>query len=155
MNQNHARRSARTERTAGRALSRLKAYAPFGLIAVVMLAAMLMMSTTALGGSGGTGATSSSGDGGGNKYDRLWDDLSKKQHRWARKTSDCESGGDPTAHGGGGTYHGAFQFMKSTWKSAPKSPGGDPHRYRWKVQAVVAVYLKKKSGAKSNWPNCG
>jgi hypothetical protein len=89
------------------------------------------------------------------RYQRLWDGISAKNKRWARRTSECESGGDRNIHGGGGTYHGAFQFMKSTWRNAPKSPGGDPHRYSWKTQAVVAVYLKKRDGARAHWPHCG
>jgi hypothetical protein len=152
MNDEYPRHPARSERTTSRTVSRAGAWAPIGLIALVMLAATMISSAPALGGSGGTGAKLSSG---GNKYDRLWDGLSRKQHRWARRTSECESGGDPTAHGGGGTYHGAFQFMLSTWKDAPKSPGGDPHEKAWKVQAVVAVYTKKRDGAKADWPNCG
>ena len=44
--------------------------------------------------------------------------------------------------------------MKSTWRSAPKSVGSDPHRKSWKTQAVVAIYLKKRDG-KGHWPNCG
>jgi hypothetical protein len=89
------------------------------------------------------------------RYKRLWEDLSRKNKRWARHTSECESGGDRNAHGGGGTYHGAFQFALSTWRNAPKSPGGDPHKYSWKTQAVVAVYLKKRDGARTHWPHCG
>jgi Transglycosylase-like domain len=89
------------------------------------------------------------------RYQRLWDGLSDRNHRWARRTSQCESGKDRNIHGGGGTYHGAFQFMLSTWRSSPKSPGGDPHRYSWKTQAVVAIYLKKRDGARQHWPNCG
>ena len=89
------------------------------------------------------------------RYQRLWDDLSRKNKRWARQTSACESGRDRNIHGGGGAYHGAFQFMLSTWRNSPKSPGGDPHRYSWKTQAVVAVYLKKRDGARTHWPHCG
>ncbi len=89
------------------------------------------------------------------RYQRLWDGLSDRNKRWARRTSECESGRDRNFHGGGGTYHGAFQFMRSTWRSAPKSPGGDPHTYSWRTQAVVAVYLKKKDGASTHWPSCG
>src|SRR5215208_5345258 len=139
MNDRFSRHPATDERTGGRVRSWAKAHAPLGLIVVVMLAATMIPSAAALGGSGGTGTKLSDG----NKYDRLWDGLSRKQHRWARRTSDCESGGDANIHGGGGDYHGAFQFMLSTWKGAPKSPGGDPHEKRWRVQGVVAVYLKK------------
>ncbi len=88
------------------------------------------------------------------RYQRLWDELSNKNHRWARRVSECESGGDRNIHGAGGDYHGAFQFMLSTWRRAPKSPGGDPHRKSWKTQAVVAIYLKKKDGARTYWPGC-
>ena len=123
-----------------RALSRV--------VPLILIAAMPVAVTAASGGGTGTG------DSGGDRYDRLWEDLSKKNKRWARRTSECESGRDKNAHGGGGRYHGAFQFLLSTWRNAPKSPGGDPHRYRWRVQAVVAVYLKKREGT-SPWPVCG
>lgn len=89
------------------------------------------------------------------KYQRLWDDISKKNKRWARRTSECESGGNRKIHSSGGTYHGAFQFSLGTWRNSPKSPGGDPHRYSWKTQAVVAVHLKKRDGARNHWPVCG
>jgi hypothetical protein len=105
-----------------------------------------------------SGGISTTGDGdsatGGNRYERIWDNYSRRAKRWARRTSECESGGDPDAIGGGGKYRGAFQFLRSTWRGAPKSPGGDPIRYRWKTQAVVAVSLKRRDGA-HHWPNCG
>ena len=101
--------------------------------------------------SGGT-STTSSGDGG--KYKRMWENTSRRNKRWARQTAECESGKDPNAIGGGGTYRGAFQFMKSTWRHAPKSPGGDPIKYSFRTQAVVAVGVKKRDGT-SAWPNCG
>jgi len=128
-----------------------------GAAAAGALSMLLIGATTAMGGSGGV---ESGGDGsrtsdGGNRYTRMWDSFSKKDKNWAHSTSNCESGGDPNIHGGGGTYHGAFQFMKSTWKSSPKSPGGDPHTYAWKTQAVVAVKLKHRDGARTHWPNCG
>ena len=106
---------------------------------------------TASGGSGGTGDDSS---GGGSKYKRIWEDTSRKDKRWARRTSKCESGRNPDAIGGGGMYRGAFQFMKSTWRRAPKSPGGDPIKYSLRTQSVVAVKLKHREGT-SAWPNCG
>ena len=74
--------------------------------------------------------------------------------RWARSTSQCESGGDPNAIGGGGSFRGAFQFMKSTWRTSPKSPGGDPIDYDYRTQAVVAVALKNRDG-EQHWPVCG
>lgn len=88
------------------------------------------------------------------KYSRLWSKVSKRDRRWARKTAECESGKNPKAIGGGGQYRGAFQFLKSTWKASPKSPGGDPIRYRYRTQAVVAVALKRNDGA-HHWPVCG
>ena len=90
-----------------------------------------------------------------NRYQRLWDGISDKNKRWARHTSECESGGNRKIHSPNGTYHGAFQFSLGTWRSSPKTPGGDPHRYSWKTQAVVAVYLKKRDGAGNHWPTCG
>jgi Transglycosylase-like domain len=88
------------------------------------------------------------------KYVRLWDQVSRRDKRWARSTSECESGRDPNAIGGGGKYRGAFQFLKSTWRRSPKSPGGDPIKYPYRTQAVVAVALKNRDGA-GHWPNCG
>ena len=88
------------------------------------------------------------------KYVRLWDKVAPHDKHWAKKTAQCESGGNPQAIGGGGKYRGAFQFMKSTWENAPKSPGGDPIDYPYKTQAVVAVALMRKDGA-GHWPNCG
>ena len=74
--------------------------------------------------------------------------------RWANRTSECESGRNPRAIGGGGLYRGAFQFMKATWRSSPKSPGGDPVRFSYRTQAVVAVLLMKRDGP-GHWPVCG
>src|SRR5581483_8089693 len=113
------------------------------------------MSSAALASSGGTGATSG-GDskGGGGKYERLWRKTSRHDKHWANKTAECESGKDPNAIGGGGRYRGAFQFMRSSWHHAPKTPGGDPIDYGYKTQAVVAVALKKREGTKP-WPVCG
>ena len=88
------------------------------------------------------------------KYTRVYDSFKLKDKRWARTTSEWESGGNPGAIGGGGIYRGAFQFMRSTWKASPKSPGGDPVAYPYKTQAVVAVLLMHRDGA-GHWPVCG
>jgi hypothetical protein len=131
-----------------------------GAVGAALLSVALIGATTALGGSGGSGPGGDGdggGDGGGNtayKYKAAWEDFSYKDKRWARKTSECESGGNPKIHDPSRTYHGAFQFLKSTWRRSPMSPGGDPHRYSWKTQAVVAVKLKHKAGA-GQWPVCG
>jgi Transglycosylase-like domain len=132
----------------------------FALWAVVMavIAMIAGVATSDAGASGGGIGTG--GDGGGDanragsKYAGIWEDYNQRNKRWARKTSECESGGDPNAIGGGGKYRGAFQFLRSTWRNSPKSPGGDPIRYRWKTQAVVAVELKKRDGT-GHWPVCG
>lgn len=87
-------------------------------------------------------------------YDRLFTrKVSKKNKRWAKRVARCESGGDPNAIGGGGLYRGAFQFLRSTWRTSPRSPGGDPIDYSYKTQAFVAVRLKSRVGG-SPWPNC-
>jgi soluble lytic murein transglycosylase-like protein len=126
------------------------------IILVVVAAAaaltVILASASAPAGaySGGTSTTS----GGGDKYQRLWDNVSRRDKRWASHTAKCESGKNPDAVGGGGLYRGAFQFMRSTWRHAPKSPGGDPIKYPYRTQAVVAVFLKKRDGT-GHWPNCG
>ena len=88
------------------------------------------------------------------KYERLWDRVPRRDKRWAHRTSECESGSDPDAIGGGGRYRGAFQFTRSTWRNSPKTPGGDPIDYTYRTQAVVAVALMRRDGA-GHWPNCG
>ncbi|UJA20802.1 hypothetical protein HJD18_11670 [Thermoleophilia bacterium SCSIO 60948] len=125
------------------------------LLAVTGLALAGAPSASAGGGGVGTG-TASSGDrdSSRDKYAKIWDRTSKRNKRWANRTAQCESGKDPNAIGGGGKFRGAFQFMKSTWRSSPKSPGGDPIDYNYKTQAVVAVKLKQRDGA-GHWPNCG
>jgi hypothetical protein len=88
------------------------------------------------------------------KYNRFWFTFSRRDRHWAHRTSRCESGGNPRAIGGGGLYRGAFQFLKSSWKNSPQSPGGDPITYPYRTQAVVAVLLMKKVGT-GPWPVCG
>ena len=107
--------------------------------------------TVAAGGSGAGTQSSPRVDA---KYTRMYDSFKPSDKRWARSTSQCESGGDPQAIGGGGIYRGAFQFMRSTWKASPRSPGGDPIAYPYKTQAVVAVLLMHRDGAQ-HWPVCG
>lgn len=105
-------------------------------------------------GSAGAGSGSTEGDAAANGYARIWTGIPSREKRWARSTSQCESGGDPDAIGGGGSYRGAFQFLRSTWKASPKSPGGDPIDFDYRTQAVVAVLLKQRDGA-NHWPVCG
>lgn len=155
-------RSARTDRAAGVA-SRPDRFAFWAVC--LALVAMFAGVASADGASGGLGA---GGGGGGDsqpnarkalktKYAQLWSNHSKKARRWARRTSKCESGHNPKAIGGGGKYRGAFQFMRQTWRSAPRSPGGDPIRHTWKTQAVVAIAHRnkaKRKGWPDPWPNC-
>ena len=132
------------------------------ILAVLSMIVMLSLGTavTAIAGGGGIGTGGGDGgdetgrQGGGDRYRKAWNSFSDRDKRWARTTSECESGGDPKIHSPGRTYHGAFQFLKSTWQSSPMSKGSDPHRYNWKTQAVVAVKLKHQQGS-SPWPNCG
>jgi soluble lytic murein transglycosylase-like protein len=139
----------------GAVASKLKIVLALMAVMALIGATAVAMSTAAVASSGGTGVTSG-GDSksGGSKYKRLWRKTSRHNKHWANKTAQCESGKDPKAIGGGGQYRGAFQFMKSSWKHAPKSPGGDPIKYGYKTQAVVAVALKKREGTKP-WPVCG
>ena len=136
----------------------IKLVAPL-LLAVALLATLVVGAAPA--GAATSGGISPGGDESDKsstvsdaKYARLWDEVTKRNKRWARTTAECESGKDPDAIGGGGSFRGAFQFMKSTWRAAPKSPGGDPIKYPYKTQAVVAVALKQRDGA-HHWPNCG
>ncbi len=88
-------------------------------------------------------------------YDHLWRRIvSPKNKRWSRRVAACESGRDADAIGADGLYRGAFQFSLSTWRSSPRSPGGDPIAFSYRTQAFVAVRLKMKAGS-SPWPNCG
>jgi soluble lytic murein transglycosylase-like protein len=128
------------------------------LVLVAALAALIAggaaWTAPAVASNGGVSATDDDYSDGGNKYQRIFRRMSDRNKRWARHTARCESGKDPNAIGGGGMYRGAFQFMKQTWRAAPRSPGGDPIDYGYKTQAVVAVKLKKRDGA-GHWPNCG
>jgi hypothetical protein len=121
---------------------------------IAMIAGLATSDAGASGGGIGTGGGGGEANKAGSRYGKIWDGYSDRNRRWARRTSECESGGDPNAIGGGGKYRGAFQFLRSTWRNSPKSPGGDPIRYVWKTQAVVAVELKKRDGP-GHWPVCG
>jgi hypothetical protein len=134
-------------------LALMAVMALIGATAVAMTSSAVASSGGVSASSGGTGGGTGSGSGD-SKYTRLWHKTSRHNKHWANKTAECESGKDPNAIGGGGQYRGAFQFMKSSWKNAPKTPGGDPIDYGYKTQAVVAVALKKHMGTKP-WPVCG
>jgi Transglycosylase-like domain len=64
----------------------------------------------------------------------------------------CESGGDPTAIGGGGLYRGKYQFSVETWRAVGGS--GDPAAAPEAEQDRRAIALYDQSGA-GQWPVCG
>lgn len=68
------------------------------------------------------------------------------------KVAECESHGDPKAIGGGGSFRGAFQFMRSTW--AGVGGEGDPAAAPLEEQYRRAAILMARSGS-SPWPVCG
>jgi hypothetical protein len=64
----------------------------------------------------------------------------------------CEAGGRPKAVGGGGAYHGMYQFTVGTWKSVGGK--GLPSRATADEQTYRAKLLYQRSGA-GPWPTCG
>jgi hypothetical protein len=64
----------------------------------------------------------------------------------------CESGGNPSAVGGGGAYRGKYQFDQGTWASVGGS--GDPAAASEAEQDQRAAMLYSRTGA-SSWPVCG
>jgi hypothetical protein len=64
----------------------------------------------------------------------------------------CESGGNPSAVGGGGTYRGKYQFDQQTWQSVGGS--GDPAAAPEAEQDARAAQLYSQRGAQA-WPTCG
>jgi hypothetical protein len=64
----------------------------------------------------------------------------------------CESGGNPSAIGGGGAYRGKYQFSYATW--AAVGGHGDPAAASEAEQDSRAAQLYASSGA-GQWPVCG
>lgn len=64
----------------------------------------------------------------------------------------CESGGNPSAVGGGGTYRGLFQFSQATWNAVGGT--GDPAAASVGEQTKRAQILYAQAGP-SQWPVCG
>jgi hypothetical protein len=128
------------------------------LASAAVIAVVLVVAGAASASTGGVSTSPPAGTdgraGAGGKYERIWNGFKAADQRWAHRTARCESGRDPNAIGGGGVYRGAFQFMRSTWKTSPRSPGGDPIDYSYRTQAVVAVLLMHEMGT-SPWPVCG
>jgi hypothetical protein len=137
-----------------REVIRFAVLAALGSLALV--AGSFAVASAADGGGVGSGGGETAHSGTGARYDRAWDSFSSKDRKWARRVSYCESGSDPDLHAdaGGDRYHGAFMFLIESWKNAPMSPGGDPHQFSWKTQAVVSVKLKHEMGTRP-WPECG
>jgi Transglycosylase-like domain len=68
-----------------------------------------------------------------------------------RSIAACESGGDPTAVGGGGAYRGKYQFSYGTWQSVGGS--GDPAAAPEAEQDRRAAMLLARDGP-GHWANC-
>jgi hypothetical protein len=64
----------------------------------------------------------------------------------------CESGGNPSAIGGGGQFRGKYQFTYSTWAAVGGS--GDPAAASEAEQDQRAAALYSSAGA-GQWPVCG
>ena len=77
--------------------------------------------------------------------------LAPWERAWAYSTGACESGNNPATNTGNG-YHGAFQFLLSTWAAAGGT--GIPEQHSWAYQAVIAVRWMHVAGA-GQWPVCG
>jgi hypothetical protein len=65
--------------------------------------------------------------------------------------AECESGGDPTAIGGGGLYRGKYQFSVATWRAVGGT--GDPAAAPEAEQDRRAIVLYETSGP-GQWPVC-
>lgn len=63
----------------------------------------------------------------------------------------CESGGDPTAIGGGGLYRGKYQFSVETWQAVGGT--GDPAAAPEAEQDRRATILYAQAGP-GQWPVC-
>jgi len=66
--------------------------------------------------------------------------------------ADCESGGNPTAVGGGGAYFGLYQFSLGAWASVGGS--GNPASASPAQQTYRAQLLYDREG-RAAWPACG
>ena len=64
----------------------------------------------------------------------------------------CESGGNPSAIGGGGQFRGKYQFDEATWQSVGGT--GDPAAAPVAEQDMRAAMLLARSGS-NPWPVCG
>jgi hypothetical protein len=69
-----------------------------------------------------------------------------------QQIAQCESGGNPSAIGGGGQYRGKYQFTRDTWRNLGGK--GDPAQAPEAEQDRIAAQLYAQSGP-SQWPSCG
>jgi Transglycosylase-like domain len=69
-----------------------------------------------------------------------------------RSIAACESGGDPRAVGGGGTFRGKYQFDLGTWRAVGGT--GDPAAAPEAEQDRRAAMLYARRGS-APWPVCG
>ena len=67
------------------------------------------------------------------------------------RIAECESGGDPTAIGGGGLHRGKYQFTRETWHDL--GGAGDPAAAPEAEQDRRAAQLLRERGT-APWPNC-
>jgi lysozyme family protein len=68
------------------------------------------------------------------------------------RIAQCESGGNPRAVSGNGTYRGKYQFSRATWRSM--GGHGDPAKAPEAAQDRIAARLYRQAGT-SPWPVCG
>jgi hypothetical protein len=69
-----------------------------------------------------------------------------------QRIAQCESGGDPTAVSGDGTYRGKYQFDRTTWREMGGT--GDPAEAPEAEQDRIAAQLLAQRGT-APWPVCG
>ncbi|HEX6618892.1 MAG TPA: transglycosylase family protein, partial [Solirubrobacteraceae bacterium] len=69
-----------------------------------------------------------------------------------QRIAQCESGGDPSAISGDGTYRGKYQFDRETWRAMGGS--GDPADAPEAEQDRIAAALVAQRGT-APWPTCG
>jgi transglycosylase-like protein len=68
------------------------------------------------------------------------------------RVAECESHNNPKAVGGGGSFRGLLQFMRSTWQGVGGK--GDPVDAPREEQLRRGAILMARSGS-SPWPVCG
>ncbi|HEY8489967.1 MAG TPA: LysM peptidoglycan-binding domain-containing protein [Dehalococcoidia bacterium] len=71
---------------------------------------------------------------------------------WMVRIAQCESGLNPNAVGGGGRYHGLFQFYMPTYNNTPPGRAGRSV-YDPAANAEAAAWLMVNGGPQ-NWPVC-